>query len=334
MGLYISLFPQLIAGPIIRFHDIASQLLERRVTLEEFSYGCKRFIQGLAKKVLIANILAASADQIFAIPSAELPGSVAWLGAFCYALQIYFDFSGYSDMAIGLGRMFGFTFLENFNYPYISQSIREFWRRWHISLSNWFKDYLYIPLGGNRRGAPRTYANLITVFFLCGLWHGASWNFILWGLLHGTFIVFEMLFWERLLQRCWRPLRHAYSLLVVLIGWVLFRAETMETALAFFAAMVGRSPQAGTPYSFALYGSRELLTALTAGIILSTPIVPWCQAKLPLATKEPDAVGPSSPSFLSMALGSADLLILALLFLASTCYLAAGSYNPFIYFRF
>jgi alginate O-acetyltransferase complex protein AlgI len=180
-ALYESLFPQLVAGPIIRYQDIADQIDRRRETLSGFAYGVIRFITGLSKKMLIANVLAVSADEIFALPSGGLSTSVAWLGAICYALQIYFDFSGYSDMAVGLGHMFGFRFVENFNYPYVSRSIQEFWRRWHISLSTWFRDYLYIPLGGNRVSPRRIYLNLIIVFFLCGLWHGASWNFVIWG---------------------------------------------------------------------------------------------------------------------------------------------------------
>ena len=182
-ALYILLFPQLIAGPIIRWRDIAAQLPVREQRVADFAYGARRFVLGLGKKVLIANTLGHTADRIFALPPADLTTPLAWLGLVCYTLQIYFDFSGYSDMAIGLMRMFGFRILENFNYPYISRSIREFWRRWHISLSNWFRDYLYIPLGGNQRGERRAYANLVIVFLLCGLWHGASWPFVLWGML-------------------------------------------------------------------------------------------------------------------------------------------------------
>ena len=190
-ALYLLLFPQLIAGPIIRYRDIADQLARRLVTVDDFGYGVRRFIIGLAKKVLVANVVAGPADRIFAMPVAELSAGHAWLGLTCYTLQIYFDFSGYSDMAIGLGRMFGFRFPENFRWPYIADSVQEFWRRWHISLSTWFRDYLYIPLGGNRVSPARRYVNLVTVFFLCGLWHGASWNFVIWGLWHGTFLVIE-----------------------------------------------------------------------------------------------------------------------------------------------
>ena len=188
LGLYISLFPQLIAGPIVRYHNIAQELLDRAVSTKGLAEGIQRFLFGLSKKVLLANPLAVVADQIFAMPETELTAPLAWLGAICYTLQIYYDFSGYSDMAIGLGRMFGFHFLENFNYPYISRSISEYWRRWHISLSHWLRDYVYIPLGGNRRGYARTQLNLIFVFFLCGLWHGASWNFVVWGLVPWYFL--------------------------------------------------------------------------------------------------------------------------------------------------
>ena len=190
-ALYVSLFPQLIAGPIVRYHDVAQQIVSRTVARSQFSSGIQRFIFGLAKKTMLANPLGEVADKIFAVPVHEVTTSMAWLGIICYTLQVYFDFSGYSDMAIGLGRLFGFEFLENFNYPYIAESMRDFWRRWHISLSTWFRDYLYIPLGGNRGSSLRTYLNLWTVFLLCGLWHGASWNFIIWGALHGASLVIE-----------------------------------------------------------------------------------------------------------------------------------------------
>lgn len=191
LALYFDFFPQLIAGPIVRYHDIESQLDRRSITLDDVSIGIQRFVIGLAKKMLVANTLAQPADEIFAIAMPQLTPGVAWLGIVCYTLQIYFDFSGYSDMAIGLARVFGFRFLENFNYPYVARSIREFWRRWHISLSNWFRDYLYIPLGGNRCSPRRQYFNLLVVFSLCGLWHGASLNFLIWGLFHGAFLVLE-----------------------------------------------------------------------------------------------------------------------------------------------
>ncbi len=237
-ALYILLFPQLIAGPIIRWRDIADQLPSRPQRMADFAWGARRFVLGLGKKVLIANTLGRTADQIFALPAAELTMPLAWLGLVCYTLQIYFDFSGYSDMAIGLMRMFGFRILENFNYPYIASSIREFWRRWHISLSNWFRDYLYIPLGGNQRGRRRAYANLVIVFLLCGLWHGASWPFVLWGAWHGIFLVLERAGFDRVLART-GPFAHLYALLAVMGGWVLFRCETLPQALSFYAALAG-----------------------------------------------------------------------------------------------
>ena len=232
-ALYLLLFPQLIAGPIIRYRYIADQLEQRVVSLDDFAVGVRRFVIGLGKKVLIANTVAAPADKIFSMPLAELTPAHAWLGIVCYTLQIYFDFSGYSDMAIGLGRMFGFHFPENFRWPYVADTVQEFWRRWHISLSSWFRDYLYVPLGGNRVSPARMYANLVTVFFLCGLWHGASWNFVIWGLFHGSFLVVERLGLAAAIRRLWRPLRHVYLLLVVMIGWVFFRADTLPSAVAF-----------------------------------------------------------------------------------------------------
>src|SRR6476646_10443526 len=217
-ALYILLFPQLIAGPIIRYRDIAQQLVTREASAAEFAYGVRRFVLGLGKKLLIANTLGGTADAIFGLPGAELGAATAWLGLVCYTLQIYFDFSGYSDMAIGLMRVFGFRILENFDYPYLSRSIREFWRRWHISLSSWFLDYLYVPLGGNRHGTALAYRNLVIVFLLCGLWHGASWPFVLWGIWHGLFLVAERAGVGRMLERL-GPVSHVYALLVVMGGW-------------------------------------------------------------------------------------------------------------------
>src|SRR5215469_14568338 len=227
IGLYISLYSQLIAGPIIRYHDVAEQLDKRSVERADFAYGVERFVVGLGKKVLLANTLAVPADLIFSIPGEQLTLPVAWLGLACYTLQIYFDFSGYSDMAIGLGRMLGFRFKENFNYPYVSQSMTEFWRRWHISLSSWFRDYLYVPLGGNRISNARTYFNLCVVFLLCGLWHGAAWTFVAWGAAHGALLVIERLGLGRVLARAPRPVRHAYVLAAVMATWVLFRSNDL-----------------------------------------------------------------------------------------------------------
>ena len=324
-ALYILLFPQLIAGPIIRWRDIANQLPERPPRIADFAYGARRFVLGLGKKVLIANTLGAVADRIFALPASELTTSLAWLGLVCYTLQIYFDFSGYSDMAIGLMRMFGFRILENFNYPYISRSIREFWRRWHISLSNWFRDYLYIPLGGNQRGERRAYANLVIVFLLCGLWHGASWPFVLWGIWHGVFLVVERAGLDSILKRL-GPLAHVYALLVVMGGWVLFRCETLTQAVGYYSALFGRATGDASRHPLAEYLDPFVALTLVIGIVFSTPIARWLGQ-----ARDRFAMRPSGGA--SIALGL-DITWLAVAFVLATAFLAAGTYNPFIYFRF
>ncbi|MDB5763994.1 MAG: putative poly(beta-D-mannuronate) O-acetyltransferase [Herminiimonas sp.] len=331
LALYISFFPQLIAGPIIRYHDIADQLTRRPIFPEDVAVGIRRFIVGLGKKVLIANTLAACADQIFSIPSSGLTAGLAWLGIICYTLQIYFDFSGYSDMAIGLARIFGFRFLENFNYPYISKSIQEFWRRWHISLSNWFRDYLYIPLGGNRGKPWRTYFNLVTVFFLCGLWHGASWNFVVWGLIHGAFLVLERVGLAKWLERMGTIAGRVYMLAVVMLAWVFFRTETPASALNYIAAMAGFGAGKGLEHNVAMYMNSEIVMTLCVGAVGAMPVVPYVSRKLQELRMSP--AYRESP-LLSSTLSAATILSLSLVFLASASYLAAGTYNPFIYFRF
>jgi alginate O-acetyltransferase complex protein AlgI len=324
-ALYILLFPQLIAGPIIRWRDIAQQLGAREERMADVAYGVRRFVTGLAKKVLIANTLGRVADAVFTLPPGELTTPLAWLGLACYTLQIYFDFSGYSDMAIGLMRMFGLRILENFNYPYISASVREFWRRWHISLSNWFRDYLYVPLGGNRGGRLREYRNLVIVFLLCGLWHGASWPVVLWGAWHGTFLVIERAGFGRVLARV-PALAHVYALAAVMLGWVLFRCDTLAHAGAYYAALAGRA--AGDP---ALRPVEEWLDPLTLAtlvlaVVFAMPVGPWLAR---LRTRLV-ATGPRTAA----GVLSADVAGLGLLLLAAASFLAAGTYNPFIYFRF
>jgi alginate O-acetyltransferase complex protein AlgI len=327
-GLYLTLFPQLIAGPIIRYHDIAQQLVARTVTRPQFSAGIQRLIFGLAKKVLLANPLGEVADKIFAIPITEITTAAAWLGIICYTLQIYFDFSGYSDMAIGLGRLFGFEFLENFDYPYVAQSIREFWRRWHISLSNWFRDYLYIPLGGNRGSAFRTYLNLWIVFLLCGLWHGASWNFVIWGALHGACLVIERIGWHIYLDRLWAPLRHLYTLLIIMVGWVFFRSDSLAHAIQYLASMMGRTPFDSARYYALFYCDPKMVLTLIVAIILATPVAPWAGKQLT------GRIANARFSHLQSVLYGGYYLLLTGLSLLSTASLAAGSYNPFIYYRF
>jgi alginate O-acetyltransferase complex protein AlgI len=330
-ALYMTLFPHSIAGPIVRYGDIAGQLAHRVVTTAGFAEGVRQFIMGLAKKMLVANTVAVAADAIFKLPVGELNFGLAWLGVACYTLQIYFDFSGYSDMAIGLAKLFGIDFLENFNYPYAARSITEFWRRWHISLSSWFRDYLYIPLGGNRCSPARNYLNLVTVFFLCGLWHGASWTFAAWGLFHGAFLVVERTRPGRAIESLWSPLRHLYTLLVVSVGWVLFRADSVHQATAFLKAMAGLGSGAGLEYHTGLYIDSQLILALVAGAIGSAPV-------LPMAVRIREAVVARAPGLVGVGLnagfGLADVAGHSLLLLASAMLLAAGTHNPFIYFRF
>ncbi|MBM4149107.1 MAG: MBOAT family protein [Lentisphaerae bacterium] len=325
VGLYVSLFPQLIAGPIVRYRDIAAEILRRAVSRADFAAGIRRFIAGLGKKVLIANVVAWPADRIFDLPAADLSAASAWLGIVCYAIQIYFDFSGYSDMAIGLGRMLGFHFHENFDYPYISRSLTEFWRRWHISLSTWFRDYLYIPLGGNRISAPRTCMNLFVVFFLCGLWHGSSWNFVVWGLLHGSLLIVERAL-PALRQGDRLPtLRRIYALLAVLVAWVFFRATSLDHAGNYLAAMAGLGA-VSTPaeYPVMSFITPELGLALVAGVVGATPVLPRLQR---LCALRGGAVETVWWPLGGAAAGAAVLL-------ASVMKLAAGTHNPFIYFRF
>ncbi|AII51789.1 MBOAT family O-acyltransferase [Hymenobacter sp. APR13] len=319
--LYIMLFPKMIAGPIVRFHEIAGQLTDRRAfdTVDHKLAGLFRFGIGLAKKVLIANVLGAEADRLFALPPAELSAPLAWLGAVAYTFQIYFDFSGYSDMAIGLGRIMGFQFPENFNNSYVSRSITEFWQRWHITLGRWMRDYLYIPLGGNRVSPSRLYVNLWTVFILSGFWHGAAWNFIVWGAFHGLFLVLDRLFLLRVYQRI-GALSIVPTFLVTVVGWVMFRAESLGAALAYLQRMFGGglSP---LPYFTTEFWA---VLALAAGcsFVAALPRVERWQVGL-LAGERlalPRAVG--------LSVATAVLLVL------SAGALLGSSFNPFIYFRF
>ncbi len=330
-ALYIFFFPQLVAGPILRWSAIAPQLVQRVVTREGFADGIRRFAGGLAKKVLIANAVALPADQIFKLPHHELSAALTWFAAVCYMMQIYFDFSGYSDMAVGLGKMFGFRFLENFDFPYIAQSVREFWRRWHISLSSWFRDYLYIPLGGNRCSEPRNYLNLVIVFFLCGLWHGASWTFVVWGLYHGAFLVLERTSAGAWLDRMPRPMRHGYTLLAVLIGWVLFRADSFPQALAFLSNMAGLAKSGGATQPLARFMTNESIVALLAGAVFAMPVLPWLKSRLSTAVEKLAPRACSVVTALGMTLEG--VLVITLL-VVSSAWLAGGTYNPFIYFRF
>ncbi len=330
VALYIFFFPQLIAGPILRWSSIGPQLPQRQVSPEGFAEGIRRFVGGLAKKVLIANTLALPADQIFSLPASELSTPVAWLGILCYTLQIYFDFSGYSDMAVGMGKMFGFTFMENFNFPYLAQSIRDFWRRWHISLSTWFRDYLYLPLGGNRISEARTYLNLMVVFFLCGLWHGASWTFVAWGLYHGCFLVLERTRFAVMQEKLPRLLRHLYAIFAVMMGWVIFRTDSFTEGGNYFAALFGLG-HAPAAQPLPRYLTNPVIWALLTGIAFSVPLWNWIKTTgAKLGQRLPAT---SQPAALAFG-GILEILLIIGLLLLSSAWLAANTYNPFIYFRF
>lgn len=320
LALYICLFPQLIAGPIVKYHDVAEQIDSREVNFEKVDIGVKRFIIGLAKKMLIANTMGAIADKIFVQAPDTFTPLIAWIGSFAYSLQLFYDFSGYSDMAIGLGLIFGFRFMENFNYPYISKSITEFWRRWHISLSTWFKQYVYIPLGGNKISPNRTYINLAVVFFLTGLWHGASWNFIFWGLWNGFFIILEkMTGWHKETDKPFiNFLKHIYTIFIFVLGWVMFRADNMHYAAIYLKNMFGLVKVHDIAYAINYYGDTvEILTFIIA-VICAMPVF----SKI-LEIKQERKI-----------LRSIVNIWLIILFILSTAAVAASTYNPFIYFRF
>lgn len=323
---YVTMFPQLVAGPIIRYVDVAASLRSRMPGRALFASGVIRFITGLGKKMLLANSLGFTADTVFYLdPGACSPGMV-WGAMVAYTLQIYFDFSGYSDMAIGLGRMLGFEFIENFNYPYIARSMRDFWRRWHMSLSTWFRDYLYVPLGGNRRGPSRTLLHLLIVFFLCGLWHGAEVHFIVWGLYHGFFLVVERLLHGKVSGKIPRPVQHVYTLFFVMIGWVFFRADSVTDAWGFLVALwTPRAPA----LSFAHHSSWlpwPSLLALLLAIPLSTPLFP----RILPGMDQKGSLTVTVSGWRGVLLVLLLLLILVLVYIQ----IVTGSYNPFLYFRF
>lgn len=318
LALFICLFPQLVAGPIIKYHDVAEQIDSREVNFDKVQYGVKRFIIGLSKKMLIANTLGAVADKIFSQPADTFSPAIAWLGAFAYTFQLYFDFSGYSDMAIGLGFIFGFKFMENFNYPYISKSITEFWRRWHISLSTWFKQYLYIPLGGNRISPGRTYVNLFVVFLLTGLWHGASWSFVVWGVWNGVFIIFEKITgWHKDTEDIFvAMIKHIYTIFVFVLGWVIFRSEDLSYAVVYIKNMFCLERIHDISYALPYYIDRFEIIIFATALICSVPIF---RGILEVKNK-----------FLRCFVN----LWLIVLFVLSAASVASSTYNPFIYFRF
>ena len=315
-GTYVTLFPQLIAGPIVRYKDIAKDLDSRTVDAQRFAYGIQRFIVGLCKKVLLANNIGQLWDVFKATPASELSVLGAWLGIIAFSLQIYFDFSGYSDMAIGLGHMLGFKFLENFNYPYISKSITEFWRRWHISLGTWFRDYVYIPLGGNRKGLGRQIINIMIVWALTGFWHGASWNFLVWGLYYGILLLIEKVFLLKLLDKAPAFVSHIYTLFFVILGWAIFAIEDFSAMGSYIGAMFGIGA-AGFVSSQFLYYLRCFGPMLAVLIFACLPVGKKLYARL----------GEKPRNIVTPILIAAGLLL-------STAYLIDSTYNPFLYFRF
>ncbi len=324
VALYISLFPQLIAGPIVRYETVADQIHNRTETIEGFSYGIKRFILGLSKKILIANNIGLIADEVFSIMTPKLSVLLAWIGIISYTGQIYFDFSGYSDMAIGLGHMFGFRFLENFNYPYISRSITEFWRRWHISLGTWFRDYVYIPLGGNRVNRIKFLRNIFIVWFLTGLWHGAAWNFIIWGLYYGFILIVEKIFIGKYISRLWKPFQHIYTMFIVIVGWLFFRSNSMIYARNYLLVMLGLRGQALLD-SQSIYYLIQYRYTFIISIIAATPILPFIRKQLREV---------SIPYFENIVFYVIEPVLLIALFLLCIMYLINSTFNPFIYFRF
>ena len=314
-GAYVCMFPQLIAGPIVRYTDIAKQLNERTITTDGFYKGIQRFMVGLSKKVLLANSAGQVYENIAALSASQQSAATAWIGAICYTFQIYYDFSGYSDMAIGMGKMLGFDFLENFNYPYISKSITEFWRRWHMSLSFWFRDYVYIPLGGNRRGFRRQIINIMIVWLLTGFWHGASWNFVLWGVFYGIVLILEKLFLLKWLKQAPEWLCHLYTMVLVILNWVIFANTDITKAFAYIGSMFGSTGILAN--GLTLYYLRDNLLLLAVCAIASTPIA---------ATRW---------NILNQKKGEWLVPVLTVIGLAvCTAFIVDASYNPFLYFRF
>ncbi|MFK8041443.1 MBOAT family O-acyltransferase [Congregibacter sp.] len=327
LALYIAMFPQLIAGPIVRYSTVAEAIRFRQISSYDVYRGVILFVVGLSYKVLIANNAAEVADTVFGFAPKQLSTLNAWTGIVAYTLQIFFDFAGYSLMAIGIGRVMGFHFPKNFDFPYVSRSITEFWRRWHMSLSSWFRDYLYIPLGGNRHGRLRTYINLFTVFLLCGFWHGAAWTFIIWGVFHGVILAVERAGLGRLIGMLPRPAQHIYALLLVMIGWVVFRAESFSHASYYLQAMFFDVPAKGI--GFVRLVSNENLAFMLLGLLLCMPVLEGLRV-----FRNGEDFSDSDALQISTVSAVANGLVALVLFLLCSMYIMSGTYNPFIYFRF
>ena len=330
---YILMFPHLIAGPIVRFANIREELHADRTKTRRLGLGIQYFIVGLCQKVLVANTVAPLADHAFGLQLSALDPATAWIGALAYSLQIYFDFCGYSNMAIGLAFLLGFTFPKNFDYPYIAQSITEFWRRWHMSLSSWFRDYVYIPLGGNRLGLAKTVRNLLIVFFLTGLWHGAAWRFIVWGLYHGTFLMLERFGLGRALERAPRVVRHLYAVLVVMVGWVFFRADSLPHALTYLGAMASPGHFASPDAALSILLNAQTFAALALGTLLSAPLLAWLLERVRTPRAEP-ARPDLPPRLETRSVHAVPIPLLAAGFVLSIAILVGSTLNPFLYFRF
>lgn len=322
-GVFVTMFPQLIAGPIVKYRQVASELHERHADAQKVSYGMKRFVVGLAKKVLIANNMGALWTEISAMEAGSISVLTAWIGIIAFAFQIYFDFSGYSDMAIGLGACMGFHFPENFNYPYISASITEFWRRWHMTLSGWFREYVYIPLGGNRKGIARQLLNILIVWLLTGIWHGAGWNFLLWGLWFAFFLILEKLFLGKIFAVLPKAIGRVYTCFVVLLSWVLFALESVGSIGSYLSAMFGLR-SSGLIDKYGLYIGKEYLILLAIAIIAATPLIGNIARKL----------GQAKTGYGIALYRVGEKVIPAVLLLLSIAYIVEASYNPFLYFRF
>ncbi len=318
LALYISFFPQLIAGPIVQYKDIDRQIAHRVCTFEKTAWGIRRFIYGLGKKVMISNIIAQCVDIIYGLDYTDLTGILAWIGAILYTLQIYYDFSGYSDMAIGLGRIFGFEFRENFAYPYLSSSVQEFWQKWHISLSTWFREYLYIPLGGNRKGRVKTYLNLMVVFFATGLWHGANFNFILWGLYHGMFQIIERIGLKNFLARH-KIITHIYTIIVFVFGWVVFRSDNLIQAVEMIKRMLMPWKYTSTSLVMGKVFGNKTVTVIFAGI-LGCGVIQLFLNKTKVMERLKDSC--------------LEIIYCSIILILCIAMLASNTYNPFIYFRF
>lgn len=316
--LYISMFPQLVAGPIVRYETVDNQITKREYSFDKFNLGLERLIKGLFKKVIISNTVGELATIIYELSPMEMSITTAWIGAIAYTLQIYFDFSGYSDMAIGLGKMLGFNYLENFNYPYVAKSVSEFWRRWHISLGSWFRDYLYIPLGGNRCSTAKIYRNLIIVWLVTGIWHGASWNFIIWGMYFGLFIILERLFLQKLLDKLPKIIQHIYLMIIVIIGWVIFSQPNLTSVIEYLKIMLGIGDYP-LINGYATFYIKQYGMITFVAILASIPILKYVRNKSTIIN---NLIKVSKP------------IIVISSFILVIIYLINSTFNPFIYFNF